>query len=105
MFINHSELDGKVTFHIEGRLDTNNSPQLEEVLIPAFDHYNYIELDFADVDYISSAGLRVLLIGQKNAKSKQVKFTLINVPPVVMSVLTMTGFTEMLDVEAMKANA
>lgn len=98
MFINKKDVEQGVVIEIEGRLDTINSPKLEEVLLPLLDENPQVTLDFADVDYISSAGLRILLIGQKKAKANKTMLTLIHVPPVVMSVLIMTGFTEILNV-------
>jgi len=84
---------------LSGRLDTITSPKLQEALIPAFDSAKRIVLDFSGLDYVSSAGLRVLLIGEKTAKVKGGLQTLVNVPAEIKEVFTMTGFSEILNIE------
>ncbi len=99
MTINKVQKNGKLILDIEGRLDTATAPQLQGVLIPAFDDCKEIALDFAELVYVSSAGLRVLLMGQKQAKKTDGTMTLQNVSDEVMEVLEMTGFTDMLTIE------
>jgi len=96
MTISKTVENGKLTLALEGRLDTATSPQLQEVLIPAFDGTKEIELDFAKLVYISSAGLRVLLLGQKTANAKSASMTVSGVSDEVREVLDMTGFSDML---------
>ena len=98
MLINRTAENEKLTFSIEGRLDTTTAPRLQEVLLPAFDETKEITLDFTNLDYVSSAGLRVLLMGHKEAKKKGGAMTVINVSPDVLEVLEMTGFTDMLSI-------
>jgi len=90
--------DKKLTLAIEGRLNSATSPQLHDALIPAFDEAEEIILDFSKVEYISSAGLHILLIGQKTANSKKASMKLLNVSDDVMEVLEMTGFTDILTI-------
>jgi len=90
--------NGRITIEIEGRLDTTTAPQLEAELVPAFAEAGDIMLDFAKLEYVSSAGLRVLLIGQKAAKAKGASMTVSNVSEDIMEVLEMTGFDEMLTI-------
>jgi len=90
--------DGKLTITLDGRLDTTTSPRLQDVLIPAFDEAPHIELDFEKLAYVSSAGLRVLLMGQKAAKAKNASMALANVSEEIMEVLDMTGFSDMLTI-------
>lgn len=91
--------DGDATvLEIEGRIDTNTSPQLQTELLKVFQGSNHIVLDFAKVQYISSAGLRALLIGQKTATSKKAAMELMNVPAVVMTVLDSVGFSKVLTI-------
>lgn len=97
--INKTQENGKPTLGIEGRLDTTTAPQLQEVLVPAFDEFKEITLDFKELVYVSSAGLRVLLMGQKQAKKTGGAMTLKNVSDEVMEVLEMTGFADMLSIE------
>lgn len=88
-----------VVFALAGRLDTSTAPQLQESLIPEFDTTKNITLDFAELAYVSSAGLRVLLMGEKTAKAKGGKQTLVNVSPEIMEVFEMTGFSGVLHIE------
>ncbi|MCL2705239.1 MAG: STAS domain-containing protein [Spirochaetaceae bacterium] len=90
--------DKKLTLVIEGRLDSVTSQQFHDSLIPAFDEAREIILDFSKVEYISSAGLHILLIGQKTANSKKITMKLLSVSDDVMEVLEMTGFTNMLTI-------
>ena len=98
MTINKIQEGGKLTLSIEGRLDTTTSSQLHDALIPAFDESKEFVLDFSKVEYISSAGLRVLLIGQKTANSKGAAMKLCGVSEEIMEVLEMTGFNDMLTI-------
>jgi len=90
--------NGKLTLSLEGRLDTVTSSQLENLLIRAFDEAKEVMLDFKLLTYTSSAGLRVLLMGQKTAKAKNASMTLLNVSGEIMEVFDITGFTEILTI-------
>ncbi len=90
--------NSKLTLALDGRLDTTTAPQLQEVLIPAYDESNDITLDFTKLAYVSSAGLRVLLMGQKEAKKRDSSMTLTGVSEEIMEVLEMTGFADMLKI-------
>lgn len=83
---------------IEGRIDTNTSPELQSEILKAFQISKAVILDFASVPYISSAGLRALLIGQKTAASKGSVMELKNVSPAVYSILESVGFAKMLTI-------
>lgn len=83
---------------LSGRLDTSTAPQLETEIKNSLDGIEKLELDFAGVDYVSSAGLRVLLSAQKTMQ-KQGELVLRNVPDVVMEVLEITGFVDILTIE------
>lgn len=85
-----------IRVEIEGRIDTMTSPELQQHILQEFQKCKNIELDFKGVEYISSAGLRVLLIGHKTATGKQGKLELINVGEQVMEVLDITGFADIL---------
>lgn len=98
MNINKTQENGKLVLALEGRLDTTTAPRLQDVLIPSFDEEKQIELDFAKLVYVSSAGLRVLLMGQKTAKAKGGVMTVTGVSPEIMEVFEMTGFASMLTI-------
>ena len=88
-----------ITISIEGRVDTNASPQLQDAILKSFQKVNQIVLDFGQCAYVSSAGLRALLIGQKTANSKKGTMKLINVPDILMQVIKVSGFINILTIE------
>ncbi len=83
---------------LEGRLDTTTAPQLEEELKNSMDGITELILDFEKLDYISSAGLRVLLSAQK-VMNKQGEMRLIHVSDVVNEIFEVTGFCDILTIE------
>ena len=87
-----------VTFKIDGKLDVVTATKLQEELIPSINEAKTIVLDCEKLYYVSSAGLRVLLIAQKTANSKNVTLSLCNVGDCIMEVLEMTGFTTILSI-------
>ncbi|MBQ7139436.1 MAG: STAS domain-containing protein [Clostridia bacterium] len=98
MNINTKQEGGKLTIALEGRLDTSSAPQLEGMLKEALRGVTDLEMDFADLAYISSAGLRVLLSAMKVMK-KQGSMVVRNVNETVMEVFEITGFADMLTIE------
>lgn len=99
MTITKNNDDGNTVFLLEGRLDTTTAPQLQEILIPEFDNSKSIKLDFNSLAYVSSAGLRVLLMGQKAATAKGGSMTITGVSEEIMEVFEMTGFSSILNIE------
>ena len=81
-----------------GRLDTTTAPQLEEVVTNELDGVDTLSLDFAKLEYISSAGLRVLLAAQK-LMNKQGNMTIKNVNDDINEVFEITGFSDILTIE------
>ena len=98
MTIHKTGENGRLTLALDGKLDTITSTQLQEALIPAFNDAKEVILDFKQLKYTSSAGLRVLLLGQKAAKSKNATMTLHNVSEEIMEVFEITGFSNMLTI-------
>ena len=99
MTINKTK-DGEILIlALEGRLDTTTAPQLQEALIPEFDNVKMIRIDFKNMEYVSSAGLRVILQGEKTAKAKGGSMILLNVSSDIMEVFEMTGFSDFLTIE------
>lgn len=88
----------KLDLALEGRLDTTTAPMLEAEFKNSLDGAEELTLDFAKLEYISSAGLRVLLAAQK-AMNKQGKMVIKNVNSDVMEVFEITGFTDILTIE------
>ena len=91
--------DGSAVYTLTGRLDTVTAPQLEEDLLEAIPSLQALELDFAAVDYISSAGLRVLLSAQKKITPAGGSMKLTHVDPMIMGIFEMTGFSDILTIE------
>ena len=92
-------LEGTVlTLALEGRLDTTTSPRLEALLATELDGVTSLVFDFAKLDYLSSAGLRVLLSAQKRM-NRQGTMILRNVNATVKEVFDITGFTNFLTIE------
>lgn len=83
---------------VEGRLDTTTAPQLEENFRSSIDGIKSLVFDFEKLEYISSAGLRVLLAMQK-IMNKQGSMTIRNVNETVMEVFEVTGFVDILTIE------
>jgi anti-anti-sigma factor len=85
--------------YINGRIDTMTSAKLQEEILNIYKNEKSLVLDFIDVTYVSSAGLRALLIGQKTAASKGGVMELQNVSDAVMSVLNSVGFSKILSIK------
>ena len=81
---------------IDGRLDTTTAPQFEEFMVENISKMSTLTLDCAGLEYVSSAGLRVLLSAQKRLKGGM---KLKNVCELVMEVFEMTGFVDILVIE------
>ena len=88
----------EIILEITGRLDTTTAPALEKTINDNFEGIKTLILDLKNLEYLSSAGLRVLLSAQK--KMQQVgSMKIINVCELVMEVLEMTGFADILTIE------
>jgi anti-anti-sigma factor len=98
MEINKTQNGSTVILILTGRLDTVTAPKMQEALTEAILSAEKVELDFAGMDYVSSAGLRVLLLGEKNAKAAGKSMTLKNVSQEVMDVFEITGFSGILTI-------
>ena len=98
MTINKEKNNGIFTLKIEGRLDTVTAPELEKVVNEETADVRELILDMKGLEYISSAGLRVLLAAQKKM-NKQGVMKLTDVCDAVMEVFEMTGFADILTIE------
>ncbi len=92
-------LDHKtLTIALEGRLDTTTAPQLETELKSDVADVTLLIMDFEKLDYISSAGLRVLLSAQK-VMNKQGTMKIIHVSDAINDIFEVTGFSDILNIE------
>jgi len=87
-----------LTLTLSGSLDVKAAPKLETELMVAFNEAKNVILDFKEVTYISSSGLRVLLTGDKTAKEKRGKMSITNTTPFIMQIFKVTGFSDILDI-------
>ena len=90
---------GKVTFALKGRLDTVTAPQLESEVDACAPDAASLEFDFSELDFLTSAGLRVLLKAQKAVNRNDGTMVIRNVNDVIMDVFDATGFIDILTVE------
>ena len=99
MTIEIKKIAEETILEIQGRIDTITAPALEKTINEDLGGTKNLVLDMKDVEYISSAGLRVLLSAQKRMM-KIGSMKLINVRQEVMEVFEMTGFADILTIEA-----
>ena len=83
---------------LEGRLDTTTAPQLEAELKQSVNGVTELALDFSKLEYLSSAGLRVLLSAQK-VMNKQGSMVIKNVNETIQEIFEVTGFSDILTIE------
>ena len=97
MTIEKTQNGAQKTLTLVGRLDTTTAPQLEEEITTGLDGVEELTFDFAQLEYISSAGLRVLLAAQKTM-NKQGKMVVCNVNETIAEVFEITGFSDVLTI-------
>ena len=88
----------ELTVTITGRLDTTTAPELEASLNESYNGVTKLVLDFASLEYLSSAGLRVLLAAQK-VMNKQGEMIIKNVNETINEIFEVTGFIDILTIE------
>ena len=88
----------ETVFMLKGRLDTTTAPELDSELQNSLNGVKTLTLDIKELDYVSSAGLRVLLSAQK-IMNKQGAMKVINVSDAVMEIFEVTGFSDILEIE------
>ena len=98
MTIDKKQNGTELIIFLTGRLDTITAPQLEGELKTSLNGIKALTLDFSGLEYLSSAGLRVILAAQK-VMSKQGKMVVRNVNQVIMEVFEVTGFCDILTIE------
>ena len=98
MKIDKIQNGNELTFALEGRLDTTTAPQLEMEVNSSLADITKLVFDFANLEYISSAGLRLLLSAQKTM-NKQGEMSIRNVNETIQEVFEVTGFADILTIE------
>ncbi len=89
----------KMEVALEGRMDSTTAPEFEKEIFPQLDGITELVLDFADLAYLSSAGLRVLLSCQKKMNAVQGSMVVMNVNEIIMEVFEATGFDSILTIK------
>ena len=96
--INKTASEAELTVALEGRLDTSTASALEKELKESLDGVTELVIDMTALDYISSAGLRVLLSAQKTM-NKQGGMTVTGVSETIMEIFEVTGFSDILNIK------
>ena len=84
---------------LEGRLDTTTAPQLENELKVSLYDIKALTLDMEKLEYLSSAGLRVLLAAQKQMQKQKAEMVVVNVNEIIMEVFEITGFVDIITIK------
>lgn len=93
-------VDGnKLVLALEGRLDTTTAPQLENELKVSLYDTKALTLDMEKLEYLSSAGLRVLLAAQKQMQKQKAEMVVVNVNEIIMEVFEITGFVDIITIK------
>ena len=98
MLITKTRDENKLTVEVSGRVDSMTAPEFEEFLKENLEGVTELTLDLASLEYISSAGLRVLLLAQKKMNS-QGTMEVLNVNETVGEILEVTGFSDILTIK------
>jgi len=99
MNISKNYNEKELTLVIEGRVDTITSQNLHEEINNEIGNFDSLIMDFTDLEYISSAGLRVLIDTQKKLKAENIPFAIKNVNNAVGEIFRMSGFDKILKIE------
>ena len=95
MEITKETIDGVVVVSPVGRVDSNSAREVEEALLPLFDSPAPVVVDFAQLNYISSAGLRVLLLAARRSKATGTPLSLAGMSTAVDEVFKISGFAKL----------
>ena len=90
--------NGEAVFFLKGHLDTNTAPQFDNELKSSINGIRKLTIDMKELDYVSSAGLRVILSAQK-IMNKQGEMKVTNVKKPIMEIFEVTGFSDILNIE------
>ena len=99
MEIKKNKEDAKLTLALSGRLDTLTAPQMEEVVRNEMEGVSALLIDLKDLTYVSSAGLRVLLMAQKTMNSRKGTMEICNVCDDIKEVFAITGFADIFTIK------
>ena len=99
MNISKNYNEKELTLSVEGRIDTITSQDLDNQINEELGNFDSLIMDFTDLEYISSAGLRLLIATQKKLKADNVPFVIKNVNDNINEIFRMSGFNKILKIE------
>ena len=99
MELNKNINGNKATIYLEGRIDAKTAPDVQEALLALPAEVKALDLDFTAVDYISSAGLRMIMVVQQSYEDKSGSLKIVGAKDEIIEIFEVTGFTEFLDIE------
>ena len=82
-----------------GSIDTVSTPEFQQAVITGLQKNDKLSIDLKDVTYVSSAGLRAFLLGQRSADAKKADFEILNANEMVMEVFNLSGFNKLLKIK------
>lgn len=91
--------DGTMTIRLSGEMDSVTAPAFGEELFEELEGVKHLVIDFEELEYISSAGLRVLLTAQQRVEKANADMKIIHVNENIMEIFDLVGFTEVITVE------
>jgi anti-anti-sigma factor len=95
------QMDSAVVIHAVGVVDSTTAASLQETVLRAIESSSgALQLDLKQVSYLSSAGMRVMLLAVKALQKRAERLRLLNVPPQIHSILRLAGFTSFIDVSS-----
>jgi anti-anti-sigma factor len=89
----------ELTVQVEGRIDTITALEFEKEIENKYGNFDSLILDFENLEYISSAGLRALVIIEKKLKPEGIPFTITNLNDTINEIFTISGFDKILNIE------
>lgn len=98
MELNKTVTGNKAIVMLDGRIDAKISPELEAEMLALTKEIKALDLDFSQVDYISSAGLRTLMVVQNELEDKGGSMKILNPGDEIMEIFEVTGFTDFLTI-------
>lgn len=104
MRIESEKKEQKLTLWLFGRLDTSTAPQLQQVMDTELDDIKDLQIDMEKLEYVSSAGLRVLLSASKKMKAAGGNMSIYHVNKEIMDVFEITGFKDIMDIRRKTGN-
>lgn len=105
MVVTEERSGSALVLQVAGRIDSNTAPAFEAALVPAVSKESFVVIDMTSVEYVSSAGLRALLVAAKKARATGGKIKLAAMAPQIREVFDISGFSSLFDIQPDVASA